>query len=239
MRIDADLLLSDRNYILARLKRDELRRVAPVLSGTVIDLGCGEGPYRRYLAGARRYVGVDLDGPDLSVRGDVMRLPIRSASADAALLTEVLEHVRDPLKVLREANRILRTGGYLYVSAPQSWPLHGEPHDYWRFTKYGLAHLAQLAGFEIVGTRRVGGLIALLCSRVIDFVACVAVEGPMRALHVSRGLSRAPAIATSPLSLAGYYLSRALDGPWKSDAIGWSMLLRKPPGRADPRHVHS
>jgi hypothetical protein len=49
--------------------------------------------------------------------------------------------------VLTEFVRVLRPGGRLYLTAPLVWELHEEPHDFYRYTRYGLEHLLTQAGF--------------------------------------------------------------------------------------------
>ena len=139
------------NDALAR----EVAELARGLTGTtVIDVGCGQSPYRPLVAHFQRYVGLDAPGnPDSGERPDVLAdagdLPLRSASADLVLCTEVIEHVTDPVRVLFEAQRVLRPGGSLILSAPFTWHVHDEPHDYWRFTEFGLRVLCERAGFRI------------------------------------------------------------------------------------------
>jgi SAM-dependent methyltransferase len=59
---------------------------------------------------------------------------------------EVLEHVPNPRTAIEEAGRVLREGGTLLGSAPLVWPIHGDPHDYFRFTDAGIRAL--LDGFR-------------------------------------------------------------------------------------------
>lgn len=227
---DADLLFADRTYVLERLKRDEFRRVAPSLRGRVIDVGCGLGPYRRLLGAGCSYVGVDWRAtPAVSVLGDVSRLPIADDVADCILLTEVLEHVPEPLAVLREVRRVLRPGGVAYVTVPMSWCLHGEPFDYYRFTPYGISYLAHRADLSVVSTRRIGGLFAFVATRFIDLLGTLLLERPLRSLSIRRGLFRAPAVVLSPLNLLSYYVTRFIDRAWDRDAICWSFVLERHP----------
>ena len=158
-------------YANDALARD-VGQLARDLSGSVvIDVGCGQSPYRDLVEHFQRYVGLDAPGhPDSGERPDVLGdagdLPFRSASADLVLCTEVIEHVTDPVRVLFEAHRVLRPGGSLILSAPFTWHVHDEPHDYWRFTEFGLRVLCERAGFRVDtvrATNRFSG--ALLQSR--------------------------------------------------------------------------
>lgn len=65
-------------------------------------------------------VGVTAGG----VRLDAMALPFRSASVGAVLLSQVLEHLPDPVQALREARRVLKPGGLLYVTLLMQHPYH-------------------------------------------------------------------------------------------------------------------
>src|SRR5262245_519699 len=139
------------NNALARAVGDFARG----LSGTtVIDVGCGQSPYRSLVAHFPHYIGLDAPGhPDSGDSPDVLadagELPFRSASADLVLCTEVIEHVTDPVRLLFEAHRVLKPGGSLILSAPFTWHLHDEPHDYWRFTEFGLRLLVERPGFRV------------------------------------------------------------------------------------------
>ena len=62
-------------------------------------------------------------------------------SFDAVFAMEVMEHVREPAKGIAEIRRVLAPGGAFISSTPFIFPLHDEPYDYYRFTKYGLAYM--------------------------------------------------------------------------------------------------
>jgi SAM-dependent methyltransferase len=68
-------------------------------------------------------------------------LPFETASFDAALSLNVLEHVRDPFRCASELARVVRPGGKLYASAPFLQPYHGYPHHYYNMTASGLENL--------------------------------------------------------------------------------------------------
>lgn len=120
----------------------------------VADLGCGTSPYRDLiLRRATRYVGVDWPSSfhgssGVDVYGDISRaVPLRTASVDTVTAFQVLEHVREPALFLSECRRVLRAGGQLFIVVPFQWQVHEAPHDYYRYTRYGLEHLLTQAGF--------------------------------------------------------------------------------------------
>lgn len=138
--------------------------------GETIDLGCGTMPFSNHLASrASTYHTLDLrpHSKDVTYVGDIQHMPmIPDESYDCALSLEVLEHVQDPRQALREIHRILRPNGILIVSVPHLSRLHEEPHDYFRFTSYGLRHVLETTGFEVVEIHRKGGLVSFLGHQV-------------------------------------------------------------------------
>lgn len=138
----------------------------------VIDAGAGEARFRGFFDRSR-YVAVDSGIGDqgwnysrLDVRADVGSLPFRGGTADAVLHTQVLEHVPDPGQVLAELARVLKPGGVLYLTAPQGWSEHQQPHDYYRFTRFSLARLLAGAGFTDWRIEPMGGYFHYLGHRL-------------------------------------------------------------------------
>jgi len=66
---------------------------------------------------------------------------IPAGKFDFVLCTEVLEHVLNPFKAIDEIYRILACGGFLFISAPFNFRIHGPLPDCWRFTEHGLREL--------------------------------------------------------------------------------------------------
>ncbi len=73
------------------------------------------------------------------VKGDLLNLPFEDESIGTIFCTEVLEHVTDPFRAVREMHRVLRPEGSLLITSPFLWPWHGtdQYNDYWRFTHQG------------------------------------------------------------------------------------------------------
>jgi len=121
----------------------------------VLDAGAGNAPYRE-LFEHTSYVTMDWDGSanEGAATSDIIAsaesIPVADRSFDAVLLTQVLEHVPSPTIVLRELLRVLRPGGFLFLTAPLVWEVHEAPFDFYRYTEHGLEHLLHHAGFTKV-----------------------------------------------------------------------------------------
>lgn len=164
---------SDALYLSQRLLCADLKRVSERARGILVDVGCGNRPYAGFFdRPGVRYVGIDHDpaGSKPSVVATAMRLPLSGASADTVLMTQTLEHVPDPSMAVAEAARILKEDGILLMTAPQAWRLHEEPHDYFRFTRYGLQHLMERHGFEIIELTPQGGAWSLAGQVIANWI---------------------------------------------------------------------
>lgn len=140
----------------------------------VLDAGAGEGQYRTHFAHTR-YVGIDLAVGDvkwnysrLDVLGDLTAMPFATGTFDGCLNVVTLEHVREPGRVLDELARTLRTGGRLLLVVPQDWEVHQAPHDYYRYTRYGVRHLLEKAGFAEIVVEAGGGYFRLMGRRMLN-----------------------------------------------------------------------
>jgi SAM-dependent methyltransferase len=147
--------------------RESVEGLARHATGTLLDVGVSEGPYRALFEPlVARYVGLEyppsiLDKqPDLwnildrakasvDVFGDGNRLPFGDASFDTVLATEVLEHLPEPRRCVDEMARVLKPEGKLLLTIPFSQPLHELPSDYYRFTPSSLEHIVRAAGLEV------------------------------------------------------------------------------------------
>ncbi len=154
----------------------EISRCANQLSGgLVVDVGCGTKPYRD-LFGADHYFGVDIvkssDGknPDSDVFYDGTALPFRSGSIDGLLMSQVLEHVFEPGKLLLEMNRVLKPGGRLLLTVPFLWDEHEQPHDFGRYTSFGLRYLLEESGFSILYFKRTGNYLSSLAQMFCSYI---------------------------------------------------------------------
>lgn len=137
----------------------ELRPLLGGLSGEVLDVGCGRKPYRDFVA-AERYVGLDIDSPvtrELGVADvfyDGRKFPFPDGSFDGVLCSQVFEHVFNPEEFLQEIHRVLRPGGRLVLAVPFVWDEHEQPHDFARYSSFGLKALLERNGLAVEAHRR-------------------------------------------------------------------------------------
>ena len=116
----------------------------------ILDYGCGGSPYRALFPNAE-YRRADFgEMKDLDyVIGNDSKIAEKDAKFDLILSTQVAEHVSDPRTYFAECFRLLKAGGQLICTTHGTYPDHGCPYDFQRWTADGLARDLALAGFEI------------------------------------------------------------------------------------------
>ena len=136
--------------------------------GVVADLGCGRVPlFGLYRGVAERVLCVDwsesLHGNEhLDLAADLNQsIPLKSREVDCVILSDVLEHIAEPAKVMSEAHRILKPGGTVLLNTPFFYWIHEAPFDFGRYTEFGLKHLAVEAGFVVEEIYRLGGSLTV------------------------------------------------------------------------------
>ena len=120
----------------------------------VLDAGAGKAPFRK-LFDHVTYETADFGQvtnkayAPLDYVCDLTEIPVADASYDLVLCTQVMEHVPDPLAVLRELNRVLKPGGQAWLSAPLFFAEHEKPYDFHRFTQFAWKRMAGQTGFRV------------------------------------------------------------------------------------------
>src|SRR5882762_1874079 len=92
----------------------------------LLDVGGRGKPYACFFADrvAHHYV-LDIEpAPSVDVVGDARRMPFSDASMDVVLITQVLEHIPEPVAVIGEIRRVLKPGGTLLLTVPSIFPQH-------------------------------------------------------------------------------------------------------------------
>lgn len=141
----------------------ELLKTIRYMKGVLLDIGCGDKPYREILSShVDSYIGIDLPQTlykkhVIDTFADAHCLPFKKNNFDTVLCLEVLEHVERPLEVVKEIYEVLKKGGVLILSAPQNYCIHKDPKDYYRFTKDGLEEIVKQANFKVCYINSLGG----------------------------------------------------------------------------------
>jgi SAM-dependent methyltransferase len=135
---------------------NQIRQHVDLRGKRILDVGCGLGMYVSQLRQFSDQVyGVDVDHekvaqasrwlPNLQV-SPAERLPFEDESFDVVLLNEVLEHVEDDRRAIREAYRVLAPGGHFLIYAPNRlYPF--ETHGFFLGGKYHFRLLPVVANW--------------------------------------------------------------------------------------------
>lgn len=139
-----------RNELLKAVKN-----YAHYINGKTLDVGCGKKPYKS-LFSSSEYIGLDFEGAhdhsdeDIDVFYDGKEFPFKDNEFDSVVCTQTLEHVNNPNDLVKEIHRVLKSEGILLLSVPFIWGEHEKPHDYTRYTSFGLKYLLEQTGFDVL-----------------------------------------------------------------------------------------
>mgnify|MGYP000019287153 CR=1 FL=1 len=155
------------DYIVMHfLIRDLKKVIVRYGRGKVLDVGCGNKPYQSlFNVPAENYIGCDLvqsSDQRVDVICPATAIDLPNSAFDTVFSTQVMEHVDNTELMMQECHRVLKNEGILILSVPFCWELHEEPHDYFRFTKYGLQELCKRSNFEVIEILPNGGKWAAL-----------------------------------------------------------------------------
>ncbi|MDE3011568.1 MAG: class I SAM-dependent methyltransferase [Pseudomonadota bacterium] len=219
--------LADLQY--GSIQRD-LARLLPAVRGSIADVGCGAQPFRDLLPPSVRYIGTDIAEsearfgyrvPDTRYyQGE--RLPLADREVDHVLCTETLEHVPEPLTLLRELARIVVPGGRLILTVPFAARWHFVPHDYWRFTPSGLDRLLAQAGFRDIRVYPRGGALAVAGYKALGWVL-IMLSGGSGTMPLAARLIGVCALPLAALAALAGNLGLAYPGS-AEDTLGYTVL---------------
>lgn len=144
--------------------------------GSVLDIGCGNKPYQHLFIDISRYIGIDYAkyakygryqsaGPDYFFSDTYTAtgiLPFTDCTFNNIVCFQVLEHHPDPRMLVRESIRVCMSGGFIIFTCPFLSGIHDEPHDYQRFTRFGLSYIFQKCGLHQIDIYENGGVASSL-----------------------------------------------------------------------------
>ena len=112
---------------------------------TILDAGAGECQFKKFCSHLK-YIAQDFgqysgtgeiglqtgnwNNSNLDIVSDITAIPLPDHAVDAIMCTEVLEHIPDPLAVIKEFSRLVKPGGYLLITAPFASLTHFAPYHF-------------------------------------------------------------------------------------------------------------
>lgn len=164
-------------YIMRSGIYNAIRSRSSNIHGRVLDFGCGSKPYEP-LFECDEYIGLDY-ATEVSDKNenlaadffyDGKTIPFNDNHFDSVFSTEVLEHVFNPDEILPEINRVLKPGGTLLLTCPFFCPEHEQPYDYARYSSFGLKHLIEKNGFEVIDYEKTGSYFESMLQGIILYI---------------------------------------------------------------------
>lgn len=139
---------------------------------------------------------------NIDIVADVESLPFHDASIDMIISESLLEHVPHPELAIKEITRIIKPGGFIYLSTPFMHPFHASPNDYTRWTHTGLRN--SFSAFEMleVGVR-CGPMSALLT--FLKYWLAIAFSFGSQTLYLI--LTHVFMVLLSPLKVLDYFFN--------------------------------
>lgn len=132
------------------------RKVPP--GSDILDAGAGAGPYRSLFSHCSYKTQDFCKTPSsedkytkMDYICDITNIPVPDETFDVVICSEVLEHVPEPIKAVKEFSRILRQGGRLFITAPLACGIHQEPFIFYGgYTPYWYERFLPEFGFESI-----------------------------------------------------------------------------------------
>ena len=157
----------------------------------LLDLGCGNVPlYGLYSSispdptcvdwGSSQHENIHLD-----VEADLSKpLEFNDNTFNTVILSDVLEHIPEPEKLIKEVYRILKKDGRLIMNVPFYYWLHEQPHDFYRYTNFALERFSINAGFTIELLETTGGAPEILADIIAKNIASIPFLGGLLARFI-------------------------------------------------------
>jgi len=164
-------------HITRRRLHNSIKLLSRSARGTLLDVGCGSKPYETLFPNVSAYIGCDLEisghnhhRSRIDYFYDGKSLPFANESYDWVVSFETFEHIFNLDQVLNEIHRVLKPGGHLLVTVPFCWGEHEVPHDFARYSSFGLVFQLEGHGFEIIQHQRTGSYLLTLTQLFQNYV---------------------------------------------------------------------
>jgi len=93
------------------------------------------------------------------IQGDALTLPIKDSAFDVVIATAIIEHVSEPIQLVREASRVLRGNGIFIVTTP---------HPFWEWIATYIGHLKEEEHHELITLRKLKSLFDAVGFEIVN-----------------------------------------------------------------------
>lgn len=217
------------NWLIYNIIKKNLNNFTFLYKGTLVDLGCGEIPYKDYfLQYADNYIGVDWTNSLHDSKADInsnlnKKIELPDNYADTLISFSVLEHLCEPQIFLNESYRILKNKGAFMLQVPWQWHIHEAPYDYFRYTPYGLKYMLKKAGFNEIEVIPQSGFFTTSALKFNYFLARLIYKLP-KPLMYTLALPFIPIWVTTQLLAP---LLDKIDKEWERETVGFIVIAKK------------
>lgn len=205
------------------LLQKQVRQYAHHITGKTLDVGAGG--YARYDKLFPDAVITKMDvyqNDNVDVVGSADNIPFDDASFDSIICTQVFEHLSEPFIAAAELSRVLKVGGHVLLTVPQVNELHEEPHDYFRYTKFGLKHMFEKNNLELIDCQQRGGYYTTMAQLRTRFLI------DKYGLYQRKILGRLCSKMLSMYSHFAMWRDRCdASEANRKHTIGWAIILQK------------
>jgi hypothetical protein len=120
-------------------------------SKTILEIGPKQNEKERILSPNNKIETVDIvaENNTTYVADLTKENELPKSYFDVVYCLEVLEHTYEPWEILKQINRLLKPGGYLHISIPFQFRIHGPLPDSYRISEFGLKYLLEKYDYEI------------------------------------------------------------------------------------------
>ena len=215
--------LSVLNYGIKQLGND---------NGTLLDIGCGMKPFENLFSKKIQYIGVEHESNE-TTKADIFTdvndgLPFDDDYFDFIIISEVLEHLNEPYKLMAEIKRVLKDGGYLYITTPFIFGLHSLPYDYFRYTSKFYEYLSLKYELKLLKLEASNSIISLpfgIFNNIIQPIPCPNIV--QNIIHLINNCSIILLDGTLNKFYKYDYKSNSIFRYFYSMPIGYAVLFRK------------
>ncbi|MBP6946044.1 MAG: methyltransferase domain-containing protein [Candidatus Pacebacteria bacterium] len=169
------------------LRREEYKALSKLsIDGAILDVGGSKkSGYHELIQGSHTITTGNINesyGTDVIFNAEDA-WPFENASFDGVLFINLLEHLYKYENAVREASRVLKSGGVVVGVVPFMFNVHGSPNDYFRYTRSTLERLFTENGFTHIEVRELGtGAFSVIYHCLLGFVRWNWLATPLIAL---------------------------------------------------------